>query len=86
MACGTPVIASTGGALPEVVGAAALLVQPGDVQQLAPRCARVLTSETLRADLHRRGLERAARFTWRRAAEKVLELYRFCGAKAARRA
>jgi glycosyltransferase involved in cell wall biosynthesis len=82
MACGTPVIASTGGALPEVVGTAALLVQPGDVQQLADAMKRVLTSEPLRADLRRRGLERAPQFTWRRAAEKVLELYRACATKA----
>jgi glycosyltransferase involved in cell wall biosynthesis len=83
MACGTPVIASTGGALPEVVGAAALLVQPNDVQQLAAAMRRMLTNEALRADLRRRGLERAPRFTWRRAAEQVLDLYRSCGAKAA---
>jgi glycosyltransferase involved in cell wall biosynthesis len=83
MACGTPVIASTGGALPEVVGAAALLVQPGDVQQLATALRRVLTDEKLRADLRRRGLERAPRFTWRSAAGQVLDLYRTCGAKAA---
>ena len=83
MACGTPVIASTGGALPEVVGAAALLVQAGDPQQLTSAMQRILSDEKLRADLRRRGLERSARFTWRRAAEKVLELYRVCGAKAA---
>ncbi len=83
MACGTPVIASTGGALPEVVGNAALLVQPGDVQQLAAAMHHVLESEGLRADLRRRGFERVQAFSWRRAAEKVLDLYRICGAKAA---
>lgn len=83
MACGTPVIASTGGALPEVVGDAALLVQPGDVQQLSTAMRRALTNEKLRADLKRRGLARAARFRWRPAAEKVLEIHRACGAKAA---
>jgi len=83
MACGTPVVASTGGALPEVVGAAALLVQPGDVQQLTAAMKRVLSSAKLRADLRRRGLDRVQRFSWRRAAEEVLRLYRNCAAKAA---
>jgi glycosyltransferase involved in cell wall biosynthesis len=82
MACGTPVVASTGGALPEVVGDAALLVQPGDVQQLGDAMQRVLTNDKLRADLRKRGLERAPTFTWRRAANRLLELYRSCGAKA----
>ena len=83
MACGTPVIASAGGALPEVVGDAALMIQPGDRQQLADAMTRVLTNEKLRADLRRRGMERAPQFTWRRAAEQLLALYEQCGAKAA---
>ncbi len=83
MASGTPVIASTGGALPEVVGDAALLVQAGDQQQLTDALQRVLTSEKLRADLRRRGFERATAFTWRRAAEQLLALYATCGAKVA---
>jgi glycosyltransferase involved in cell wall biosynthesis len=81
MACGTPVVASTGGAIPEVVGDAALLVQPRDVQQLADAIVRILTNETLRANLRRRGLERVKAFSWRRAAQQILDLYAVVGAK-----
>jgi glycosyltransferase involved in cell wall biosynthesis len=83
MACGTPVIASTGGAIPEVVGDAALLVHPRDAQQLADAIVRVLTQATLWENLRRRGHERVKSFTWRRAAEQVLGLYDVVGAKAA---
>jgi glycosyltransferase involved in cell wall biosynthesis len=83
MACGTPVVTSTGGAIPEVVGDAALLVQPRDVQQLANAIGRVMTNEKLRASLRRRGLERVQAFTWRRAALQILDLYAVVGAKAA---
>jgi glycosyltransferase involved in cell wall biosynthesis len=82
MACGTPVIASTGGAIPEVVGDAALMVQPQDVQQLANAIVRILTNEKLRASLRRRGLERVQSFSWRRAAQQILDLYGVVGAKA----
>ena len=83
MACGTPVVASTGGAIPEVVGDAALLVQPGDPQQLADAIGRVLTEEELRAKLRRRGLERVRSYSWKRAAQQILALYAVAGAKAA---
>ena len=83
MACGTPVVASTGGAIPEVVGDAALLVQPGDPQQLADAIGRVLTEEDLRAKLRRRGLERVRAYSWKRAAQQILALYAVAGAKAA---
>jgi glycosyltransferase involved in cell wall biosynthesis len=83
MACGTPVVASTGGAIPEVVGDAALLVQPGDPQQLADAIGRVLTEEDLRVKLRRRGLERVRAFSWKRATQQILELYAVAGAKAA---
>jgi glycosyltransferase involved in cell wall biosynthesis len=83
MACGTPVIASTGGAIPEVVGDAALMVQPRDVQQLVNAIVRVLTNEKLRSSLRRRGLERVQSFSWRRAAQQILDLYAVVGAKAA---
>ena len=72
MACGTPVVASTAGALPEVLGDAALLVDPYDETQL---------TEALRAaaeddgTLRRRGFLRAARFNWARAAAETWQLY-----------
>lgn len=76
MACGTPVISSSAASLPEVVGDAGLLVEPTDVLALASALARVLTAPDLQAELRARGLERAARFSWTRAAECTLGLYR----------
>ncbi len=72
MACGTPVVASTAGALPEVLGDAALLVDPHDEDALA---------EALRAaardpgTLRKRGLDRAARYTWPKAAAETWQVY-----------
>jgi glycosyltransferase involved in cell wall biosynthesis len=75
MACGTPVITSNASSLPEVVGDAALTVDPYDVDGLAAAIERALADEDLRAELRRRGLERAARFTWERAARETLAVY-----------
>lgn len=72
MACGTPVIVSNVSALPEVVGDAALLVDPLDVAALADAIARVLSDDRLRKELSARGLERAARFSWARCAGELL--------------
>lgn len=68
MACGTPVVASNVSSVPEVVGEAGLLVDPLDVDALADALARALDDEALRADLIEKGRERAAEFTWERAA------------------
>ena len=73
MACGTPVVASTRGALPEVLGDAALLVDPTDEDTLAQALRAAATDN---GDLRRRGLERAARYSWQRAAAETLEVYR----------
>ncbi|HTD76722.1 MAG TPA: glycosyltransferase family 1 protein [Chloroflexota bacterium] len=72
MACGTPVVASTAGALPEVLGDAALLVDPYDEEALTEA---IRTAAQDKGDLRRRGLERAARFTWQRAAEETWRVY-----------
>ncbi len=76
MACGTPVIASNAGSLPEVVGEAGLLVDPRDVGGWAEAMARLWSDPEERADLRRRGLEQAARFSWEWAAQKTLAVYR----------
>ncbi|HEV7961346.1 MAG TPA: glycosyltransferase family 4 protein [Actinoplanes sp.] len=80
MACGTPVVATTGGALPEVAGRhgeTALLVPPGDPQALADAIAAMLGDEALRARLGAAGRDRVLRrFTWRAAAERTVECYR----------
>lgn len=69
MACGTPVVAADASSLPEVVGDAGLLVDPGDVEGWTRALERVLEDGELRRQLRARGLERAAGFTWSRTAE-----------------
>jgi glycosyltransferase involved in cell wall biosynthesis len=76
MACGTPVVCSNTSSLPEVTGDAALLVDPLDVDALTEALRRVLNDPALAADLRGRGLVQAARFSWARAAEETLVVYR----------
>lgn len=80
MACGVPLVATTGGALPEVVGpdgSAGFLVPPGDAEALASRIGRLLDDRDLREGMGRAGRERVARhFTWHRAAERLADHYR----------
>lgn len=76
MACGVPVVCSNSGALPEVVGDAALTVAPSDTGALANALRQVLRDAALRRTLVGRGLERAARFSWDAAAEGVARVYR----------
>lgn len=71
MACGTPVVASDCSSIPEVVGDAALVVDPTDVVDLADAMYKLLTSDALHAELARRGLERARAFSWRGTAQAV---------------
>jgi glycosyltransferase involved in cell wall biosynthesis len=75
MACGTPVVTSNVSSLPEVVGDAAVLVNPENVFDIARGIRDVLTDERLRAGLIQRGREHAARFSWERTARQVLEIY-----------
>jgi glycosyltransferase involved in cell wall biosynthesis len=76
MTCGTPAIVSDVSALPEVVGDAALLIDPHDVDGLTVAMWRVLTDEDLRANLIAKGLKRAQVFSWERAAQETLDVYR----------
>ncbi len=77
MACGVPVISTTGGALPEVVGDAGLLVPPGNHRALAAAISELLENPSRAADLGRAGYKRVQkRFTWQRAAEKTVAAYR----------
>jgi glycosyltransferase involved in cell wall biosynthesis len=75
MACGTPVITSNRGAMQEVAGAAALLVDPVDIEQIAAASARVLSDRDLAESLRQQGLARAAEFSWARAARQTVALY-----------
>ncbi len=76
MAAGTPVVCSNRGALPEVAGDAALVVDPLDADALAGALLRITSDETLRRDLAARGRERAARFSAREAARRTADVYR----------
>jgi glycosyltransferase involved in cell wall biosynthesis len=80
MACATPLVATTGGALPEVVGPdghAALLVPPGDPQALAVAIGRIVDDAELGARLGAAGRERVVdRYTWRAAADRTAAVYR----------
>jgi glycosyltransferase involved in cell wall biosynthesis len=76
MACGTPVVTSNVTSLPEVVGDAALTVDPTDETALAEAIRRALTDEPLRSRLRAAGLARAAAFSWERTAALTLEVYR----------
>jgi glycosyltransferase involved in cell wall biosynthesis len=77
MACGVPVISTTGGALPEVVGDAGILVPPGNAAALRDAITALLDDPEKRTRLGRAGLERVGNsLTWRHAAQKTVEVYR----------
>jgi len=86
MACGTAVACSNASSLPEVVGDAALLYDPLDVDAMAATVERALGDAPLRSALIGRGLERARRFTWRACARRVLDVLERVGARAAKSA
>ena len=77
MACGVPVISTTGGALPEVVGKAGILVPPGDSEALADAIVDLLDHPEKRYALGKAGLKRVMdSLTWEHAARKTVDVYR----------
>lgn len=77
MACGTPVISTTGGALPEVVGDAGLLVPPADADALTAAISKLLDHPGEAYRLGQAGYQRVHRlFTWRKAAQATVAAYR----------
>ena len=82
MACGCPVITSSAPACPEVVGDAALVVDPDDVEGLTAAMRRLLLEPGLAEDLRARGIDRARTFSWRESARRLVgELERASGLK-----
>lgn len=81
MASGTPVISSAVSSLPEVVGGAAMLVNPENVFDIARGIGEVLLNADLRQELIVRGRKQAARFSWARTADEVLRVYELLGQK-----
>jgi len=76
MAAGTPVLASNASCLPEVLGDAAVLVDPTDLRSFIAAADTVLENPDRRRELIARGKARAARFTWSRCAELTTQVYR----------
>lgn len=76
MSCGVPVVSTTAGSLPEVLGDGAVLVAPGDADALCDALASVLDDDAARRALIDRGRARVARFTWERCADGLVALYR----------
>lgn len=85
LASGVPVVAADRSSLPEVVGDAGLLIDPEDPHDLAAALARLLFEPGLAAELGRRGVERAARFSWARGAAELAGLFERVLAEAAAR-
>jgi len=75
MKCGAPVIVGNQTSLPEVVGEAALLVNPFDEIEIAAALARLIDNPDLRDKLRVKGLKRAATFSWQDTARRTLEVY-----------
>ncbi len=76
MASGTPVVTSNVSSLPEVVGDAAILVDPREPTAIAHGLRRALLDSALRAQMRERGLARASHYSWTRTAETILRIYR----------
>lgn len=76
MAASTPVITSNRSSLPEVAGAAAVLIDPGSIEELAAAMELIATDSGTRNLLIERGKKRVANFTWERSAEQTLEVLR----------
>jgi glycosyltransferase involved in cell wall biosynthesis len=76
MACGTPVVCSSAGALAEVVGSAAQMFDPFDVEDITQKILQVASSQQLQTSLRERGMQTARRFSWDAMAGQTLAVYR----------
>lgn len=75
MKLGVPVITANTSSLPEVVGNAALLVDPLNVNDIADKLSQLLSNISLRQKLSRRGLKQASKFSWTKTAKETLDFY-----------
>lgn len=76
MACGTPVVTANSSSIPEVVGDAAVMIDPRSISGMAGALGMVLNTDDLRAELIEQGQSRAAGFTWGKTAAQTREVYR----------
>ena len=79
MACGTPVIVSNVSSIPEIVGEAAILVNPIDESEMYKACTEVLDNRNKRRELIRKGFKRVKDFSWEKTASLTLEVYEEVG-------
>jgi len=79
MACGTPVVTSPRGSIPEVAGDAVIFVDPLSAKAISHGIKKVLTDHELARRLREKGFERVKSFSWRNAAIKMLQIYRKVG-------
>lgn len=75
LACETPVITVNKTSLPEVVGDAALFVDPLNIEEEAEAMRQVLTNDTLRREMIVKGLAQARKFSWKKTAQEILQVY-----------
>lgn len=75
MSCGTPVICSNAGSLPEVGGGSAIYFNPNNLKQFVYILSDVLENKSLQSKLSELGLEQAKKFSWKRTSEKTKEVY-----------
>jgi glycosyltransferase involved in cell wall biosynthesis len=73
-ACGCPVVTSKASSMPEAAGDAALYIDPKSISSILSGLTRILESESLRKSLAEKGLKQARKFSWKRTAEKTLEV------------
>ena len=79
LACGTPVLASHSGSLPEVVGEAGVYFDPRDVREIASAIQRLIGDPELQRRLGKAALQRAAHFSWAQSAQRALACLERCG-------
>jgi glycosyltransferase involved in cell wall biosynthesis len=75
LACGVPVVGSNAASIPEIVGAAGMLVDPHDARAMAGALIAVCTDEALHDDLRERALAQAAKFSWEKCARETVAAY-----------
>lgn len=75
MACGVPVVAGTGGSLPEVIGSAGYLIPPDDTRSFGAALLTIVVEPSVHTDLRARGLAQAQTFSWERTARETVAAY-----------
>jgi len=76
MQCGCPMVTTKGGSLPEVAGDAAYYVDGYDIHSIANGIGEVYFSPELQQDLSEKGISQSKKFSWKKTAEKTLEVYK----------